>query len=116
MKKTEATLGKQEPELSLSTRMGSKCCAISASFLLSVLLLLLPVNVQSQSVSLKKTAPPKVPAVFLFGDSIVDTGNNNALLTTARCDFPPYGKDFPGHMATERFSNGRNPSDILGKH
>jgi hypothetical protein len=37
--------------------------------------------------------PPNVsvPAVLVFGDSIVDTGNNNNnLRTTARCNFPPY--------------------------
>ncbi|KAG2548882.1 hypothetical protein PVAP13_9KG204700 [Panicum virgatum] len=53
------------------------------------------------------------PALFVFGDSIVDPGNNNALTTLIRCNFPPYGQDFPGHNATGRFSNGRVPSDIL---
>ncbi|RLN17439.1 hypothetical protein C2845_PM02G13710 [Panicum miliaceum] len=53
------------------------------------------------------------PALFVFGDSIVDPGNNNALTTLIRCNFPPYGQDFPGHSATGRFSNGRVPSDIL---
>ena len=54
------------------------------------------------------------PALFVFGDSIVDPGNNNALTTLIRCNFPPYGQDFPGHNATGRFSNGRVPSDIVG--
>ncbi|MED6137280.1 hypothetical protein PIB30_063631 [Stylosanthes scabra] len=55
-----------------------------------------------------------VPAVFVFGDSIVDTGNNNNnLLTTAKCNFPPYGKDFKGGKATGRFSNGKVPSDLI---
>ncbi|KAG2537916.1 GDSL esterase/lipase EXL3-like [Panicum virgatum] len=53
------------------------------------------------------------PALFVFGDSIVDSGNNNAITTLIRCNFPPYGQDFPGHNATGRFSNGRVPSDIL---
>ncbi|CAN6323896.1 unnamed protein product [Urochloa humidicola] len=53
------------------------------------------------------------PALIVFGDSIVDPGNNNALATLVRCNFPPYGQDFPGHNATGRFSNGRVPSDIL---
>ena len=56
------------------------------------------------------------PALFVFGDSIVDSGNNNAITTLIRCNFPPYGQDFPGHNATGRFSNGRVPSDILGTH
>jgi hypothetical protein len=65
------------------------------------------------------TAPPatkqtRTPALFLFGDSIVDTGNNNGIITTIRCNFAPYGQDFPGHNATGRFSNGKVPGDIVG--
>lgn len=59
---------------------------------------------------------PMAPALLVFGDSIVDTGNNNVLITTARADFPPYGRDFQGHQPTGRFSNGRVPSDIIGNH
>lgn len=61
--------------------------------------------------------PPNVsvPAVLVFGDSIVDTGNNNNNLgTTARCNYPPYGKDFKGGKPTGRFSNGKVPSDFIG--
>jgi hypothetical protein len=52
-------------------------------------------------------------AFFVFGDSLVDNGNNNYLLTTARADAPPYGIDFPTHQATGRFSNGLNIPDII---
>nr|POE95068.1 gdsl esterase/lipase exl3 [Quercus suber] len=54
-----------------------------------------------------------VPAVIMFGDSIVDTGNNNGLTSVVKCDFPPYGRDFNGGMPTGRFSNGKVPSDFL---
>lgn len=57
---------------------------------------------------------PRPPAIIIFGDSIVDPGNNNAILTAIKCNFPPYGKDFVGHKATGRFSNGKIPSDIIG--
>ncbi|KAM3408224.1 hypothetical protein ACQJBY_001421 [Aegilops geniculata] len=53
------------------------------------------------------------PALILFGDSIVDPGNNNGLTTAVRCDFAPYGQDFPAHNATGRFSNGKIVGDIL---
>ncbi|KAG6533902.1 GDSL esterase/lipase At5g42170-like [Zingiber officinale] len=56
---------------------------------------------------------PPIPAVLVFGDSIVDPGNNNMLITPARANFPPYGRDFPGHEPTGRFSNGRIPPDII---
>lgn len=52
-------------------------------------------------------------AFFVFGDSLVDNGNNNYLATTARADAPPYGIDFPTHRATGRFSNGLNIPDLI---
>ncbi|XP_074568885.1 GDSL esterase/lipase At1g59030-like [Curcuma longa] len=56
---------------------------------------------------------PMAPALLVFGDSIVDTGNNNVLITSVRADFPPYGRDFQGRQPTGRFSNGRMPSDMI---
>ena len=60
--------------------------------------------------------PPNVsvPAVLAFGDSIMDTGNNNNIKTLVKCNFPPYGKDFEGGIPTGRFCNGKIPSDLLG--
>ncbi|KAK8959311.1 GDSL esterase/lipase [Platanthera guangdongensis] len=40
-------------------------------------------------------ASPQVPCFFIFGDSLVDNGNNNGLLTLARANYMPYGVDFP---------------------
>ncbi|RRT47487.1 hypothetical protein B296_00053714 [Ensete ventricosum] len=54
-----------------------------------------------------------VTAVIAFGDSIVDPGNNNVLLTVVKSNFPPYGRDFPGHVPTGRFSNGKIGTDFL---
>lgn len=54
-------------------------------------------------------------AFFVFGDSLVDNGNNNYLATTARADSPPYGIDYPTHRPTGRFSNGFNLPDIISK-
>jgi hypothetical protein len=59
------------------------------------------------------TASAAPRAFFVFGDSLVDNGNNNYLMTTARADAPPYGIDFPTHMPTGRFSNGLNIPDII---
>ncbi|OEL20941.1 GDSL esterase/lipase EXL1 [Dichanthelium oligosanthes] len=55
----------------------------------------------------------KISAIFMFGDSIVDPGNNNNRITEAKANFPPYGQDFPGGVATGRFSNGLVPGDFL---
>ncbi|KAI7726351.1 hypothetical protein M8C21_008007, partial [Ambrosia artemisiifolia] len=57
---------------------------------------------------------PQVPCYFIFGDSLVDNGNNNALATIAKANNRPYGIDFPGGV-TGRFTNGRTMADIIGK-
>ncbi|KAA8528769.1 hypothetical protein F0562_036124 [Nyssa sinensis] len=54
-----------------------------------------------------------IPAVIMFGDSIVDTGNNNYIKTIAKVNFPPYGKDFMGGKPSGRYSNGKVPSDFI---
>ncbi|PWA71141.1 SGNH hydrolase-type esterase domain-containing protein [Artemisia annua] len=53
---------------------------------------------------------------FVFGDSLVDNGNNNFLYTSARADAPPYGIDTPSHRPSGRFSNGLNIPDIISEH
>jgi GDSL-like Lipase/Acylhydrolase len=55
-------------------------------------------------------------ALFIFGDSTVDTGNNNNNLATfIKADSPPYGENFPAKEATGRFSDGKVfPDFILG--
>ncbi|KAG2652935.1 GDSL esterase/lipase At4g16230-like [Panicum virgatum] len=61
--------------------------------------------------------PRLVPAVFVFGDSTVDVGNNNHLNITAaaRANYPHYGVDLPGSPPTGRFSNGLNTADLLAR-
>ncbi|XP_074564391.1 GDSL esterase/lipase At5g33370-like [Curcuma longa] len=54
-------------------------------------------------------------AFFVFGDSLVDNGNNNFLATTARADQPPYGIDTPSRRPTGRFSNGKNVPDLVSE-
>ncbi|KAL2651925.1 hypothetical protein R1flu_020053 [Riccia fluitans] len=60
-------------------------------------------------------APPRwnVPAMYIFGDSTADSGNNNELRTIARANFPPYGRDFDSRHASGRFSNGKMTSDWI---
>ncbi|BBG94795.1 GDSL-like Lipase/Acylhydrolase superfamily protein, partial [Prunus dulcis] len=55
----------------------------------------------------------KFPGLFAFGDSILDTGNNNNLATVAKCNFPPYGRDLVGGIPTGRFGNGKVLSDLI---
>ncbi|CAI9759918.1 unnamed protein product [Fraxinus pennsylvanica] len=61
------------------------------------------------------TGAAKVPAIIVFGDSSVDAGNNNQILTVLRSNFRPYGRDFFGGKPTGRFSNGRIPPDFISE-
>lgn len=58
-----------------------------------------------------------VPAVYVFGDSLVDVGNNDFLPPPApRAGFP-CGVDLPRATPggrTGRFTNGYNLADIIG--
>ncbi|KAG8389028.1 hypothetical protein BUALT_Bualt02G0186800 [Buddleja alternifolia] len=56
---------------------------------------------------------PNFPAILVFGDSTVDTGNNNYIITPFKGNHLPYGVDFPGRIPTGRFSNGKLVPDIL---
>jgi hypothetical protein len=69
-------------------------------------------------------AAAKVPALIVFGDSTVDTGNNNYISTLVKSDFAPYGRDLrpPGSggggsagQPTGRFSNGRLAIDFISE-
>ena len=63
----------------------------------------------------KASTLPKYPAILIFGDSSVDTGNNNFLTTIFQSNHYPYGHDFPGQVPTGRFSDGKIPPDLLAK-
>ncbi|KAK4382063.1 GDSL esterase/lipase [Sesamum angolense] len=54
-----------------------------------------------------------VPAMFIFGDSLIDNGNNNNLPSFAKANYLPYGIDFNGGP-TGRFSNGYTMVDTIG--
>ncbi|KAL3528169.1 hypothetical protein ACH5RR_012825 [Cinchona calisaya] len=56
---------------------------------------------------------PQVSAMFVFGDSLADNGNNNYINSMARSNYYPYGCDY-NRGPTGRFSNGKNFVDILG--
>ncbi|KAG0474411.1 hypothetical protein HPP92_014097 [Vanilla planifolia] len=56
-------------------------------------------------------------ASFVFGDSLVDAGNNNYLPTLSKADIRPNGIDFlsSGGQPTGRYTNGRTIADIVGE-
>ncbi|XP_072952572.1 GDSL esterase/lipase At1g71250 [Typha angustifolia] len=54
----------------------------------------------------------QIPAMFVFGDSLVDDGNNNFLSSIAKSNYYPYGIDF-SQGPTGRFCNGKTVIDAL---
>ncbi|XP_050367734.1 GDSL esterase/lipase At5g55050-like [Argentina anserina] len=68
------------------------------------------------SVFLALSNAQTVPAIYIFGDSLLDVGNNNYLtISTAKANFPHNGIDFPTKKATGRFCNGKNAADFLAE-
>ncbi|CAL4939089.1 unnamed protein product [Urochloa decumbens] len=62
-----------------------------------------------------RVAGAGMPAAFIFGDSLVDAGNNNYIVSLSRANYPPNGIDFIDHQPTGRYTNGRTIVDILGQ-
>ena len=57
-------------------------------------------------------------AIFVFGDSLSDTGNNNELTNVPlvfKSNWVPYGQDYSTHLPTGRFSNGKIALDFMGE-
>ncbi|XWS43493.1 hypothetical protein CRYUN_Cryun16bG0108800 [Craigia yunnanensis] len=79
---------------------------VSSKFLASLVLVL---------VSSVANGDPLVPALNIFGDSVVDVGNNNNLNTPIKANFPPYGRDFVTHRPTGRFCNGKLATDFTAE-
>nr|CAB3462357.1 unnamed protein product [Digitaria exilis] len=59
-----------------------------------------------------------VPAIYVFGDSLMDAGNNNLLPPPAPKSVPPYGIDLPLSVSprTGRFTNGYNLADVIAQY
>ncbi|KAI3417068.1 Lipase_GDSL domain-containing protein [Psidium guajava] len=90
-----------------------------------LLLLLLSLLVAAAAAESQATASPAGhradaadTAFFIFGDSTVDTGNNNYIKTIPenRADYEPYGRAGSFGRPTGRFSNGRVIVDFIAEY
>lgn len=61
---------------------------------------------------LKVCLAQDTPSVFIFGDSLVDSGNNNYIESLSKANYVPNGIDFG--EPTGRYTNDRTIPDILG--
>ncbi|CAN1281595.1 GDSL esterase/lipase At4g16230 [Linum perenne] len=50
---------------------------------------------------------------FVFGDSLVDSGNNNYIISLSKANYLPNGIDFG--KPTGRYTNGRTIVDVIGQ-
>ncbi|CAI0393889.1 unnamed protein product [Linum tenue] len=91
--------------------------AAATSLLAAVTVLVLAARVSTTTPAPAPAPAESVPAraFLVFGDSLVDSGNNNYLMTTARADSPPNGIDYPHQQPTGRFSNGLNFPDLIAE-
>ncbi|XP_058197486.1 GDSL esterase/lipase At5g45960-like [Rhododendron vialii] len=67
-------------------------------------------------VARQKALKNSVNAIFVFGDSTADPGNNNYVTTIFKGNFLPYGRDFPNRVPTGRFTNGRLAYDFVASY
>ncbi|XP_058007477.1 GDSL esterase/lipase 1-like isoform X3 [Hevea brasiliensis] len=89
--------------------MASSSCPFYFLFFSSCLLI--PISIQSHVQS-----PEKHASLFIFGDSLFDSGNNNYLKNAAgRANFWPYGETFFKYP-TGRFSDGRIIPDFIAEY
>lgn len=88
---------------------------VTMPVLLLLALLVGAAQVYTASAAAAAAGSSKVPAIYVFGDSTADVGNNNYLPGSAvpRANFPHNGVDFPTSRPTGRFSNGYNGVDFL---
>ncbi|KAL0407406.1 UNVERIFIED_CONTAM: GDSL esterase/lipase [Sesamum latifolium] len=83
--------------------------------LLRFLLLLLFLSV-AESTHLKRPFNNSFTAILVFGDSTLDSGNNNYVKTPFKSNFSPYGRNFANGVPTGRFTDGRLVTDFMGNY
>ncbi|KAK6917647.1 GDSL lipase/esterase [Dillenia turbinata] len=57
-----------------------------------------------------------ISAIYVFGDSTVDPGNNDYIDTLFKANWYPYGKDFIHQIPTGRFTNGKLATDFIASY
>ncbi|CAN4084136.1 unnamed protein product [Withania somnifera] len=102
--------------------MRCSCIVLLYSPMLFLILFIIITNIRAQTGPVAKKNMlirpfnNTVSALFVFGDSTVDPGNNNYITTVTKCNFPPYGRDFLNHIPTGRFTNGLLVTDFTASY
>ncbi|KAL9272918.1 GDSL esterase/lipase-like protein [Drosera capensis] len=87
------------------------------SIKLTVILVVSAILTSAQGISILEAknlkAQKKVLGFLTFGDSSVDSGNNDFLLTPFKSNFAPYGINYFNHTPNGRFCDGRLAADFV---
>ncbi|WCJ28926.1 GDSL lipase [Euphorbia peplus] len=76
---------------------------------------LLVITTKTSQIKIESPPPTKHVPLFLFGDSLFDTGNTNYLKNANKANFFPYGESF-FKVPTGRFSDGRIIPDFIAEY
>lgn len=89
-----------------------------STYLFTIVIFLVVILISTTCEADESKLPKKKNAanLFIFGDSILDAGNNNYINTTTldQANFWPYGETFFKYP-TGRFSDGRLVSDFISE-
>jgi len=96
------------------TNLHSLCCFIVYIILIQFIASLSLITSQSHINEIANGITNN--ALFIFGDSTVDSGNNNYIDTIPenKADYKPYGQNGVFDKPSGRFSNGRVITDFIG--
>ncbi|GMH31409.1 hypothetical protein Nepgr_033252 [Nepenthes gracilis] len=94
-------------------RKSNRIPEMMSSALLAALLVMVVLFGSAKSNG-SEAGSPEVPGMFVFGDSLIDVGNNNYLDSVAKSNYWPYGCDF-SEGPTGRFCNGKTVVDLIGE-
>ncbi|WCJ40463.1 GDSL lipase [Euphorbia peplus] len=83
--------------------------------LVFVLANLLVITTRSSQIKIESSPPTKHVPLFVFGDSLFDTGNANYVKNAGKANFFPYGESF-FKAPTGRFSDGRIIPDFIAEY
>ncbi|KAL2475279.1 GDSL esterase/lipase [Abeliophyllum distichum] len=95
--------------------MFTPCCRFSWHLALLFILVSICIS-EARFLNSKRQLNNSISAILVFGDSTVDSGNNNYIKTLFKANFPPYGIDFANHIPTGRFTDGRLVPDFLAEY
>ncbi|KAG7595166.1 GDSL lipase/esterase [Arabidopsis thaliana x Arabidopsis arenosa] len=104
-------------ESTLMEKVTRRTISFSSSFIFFIFSSTIIFLAGKSSAKFSHDGDNNVTALFLFGDSFLDAGNNNYINTTTldQANFPPYGQTFFG-LPTGRFSDGRLISDFIAEY